>query len=629
VAPTLGTGVSQAEQVLADAERFGLDLAGVTRDLVEDGVRQFSDAADALLAAVALKRNAVLGSRLNAVQYDLPAPLAQAVEKRIDSARREGWARRLWAGDASLWSGADEAKWLGWLAAAQGRQVDAGAVAQLLKAVRSEGYTQAVLLGMGGSSLGPEVLALTLGAATNGLRLQVLDSSDPAQIAQVAAHSEIAHTLFLVSSKSGATLEPEILDAYFWEQTVAAVGAEHAGQHFVAITDPGSKLEAHAREAGFRAVFHGDPSIGGRYSVLSVFGMVPLGLLGRDIEAFFAATQPMVYACDAGAPPAVNPGVYLGAVLGEAVKAGRDKVTILAAPQVASFGGWLEQLLAESTGKQGRGIVPVDLEPAAAPEAYGQDRVFVYLRTAGDAPAELDRQVEALAQAGHPVVRITLESAALIGQEFVRWEVATAIAGAVIGINPFDQPDVEASKLKTRALTDAYEKSGTLAPETPFAQDGVLAFYGDEALRGDGSAQGVLAAHWARLRADDYAAVLAYVERNQAHSAVLTRLRAQLRDHLKVATVGGFGPRFLHSTGQAYKGGPNTGVFLQITADPAHDLPVPQRAITFGVVQAAQARGDLSVLAERGRRYLRVHIKGGDIDAGLQQIAAACAAGLR
>jgi len=629
VAETLAARVDEAKKVLADAERLGLDLADVTHELVIDGARQFADAADALLAAVGAKRIAFLGERLNEVHYDLPDTLKKSVEQSLDRARSEGWGRRLWAGDASLWTGGDEAKWLGWLPAGQGKQVDAAAVAQLLKALRADGYTDAVLLGMGGSSLGPEVLEKTLGVSKQGgLTLHVLDSSDPAQIAQIESKVDFSRTVFIVSSKSGATLEPEILNAYFLAAAEKAVGEKEAAKHFVAVTDPGSKLDALAKQRRYRAIFHGDPAIGGRYSVLSVFGMVPLGVMGHDVSAFFDATQPMVRACDAGSPPAINPGVYLGVVLGESVKAGRDKVTVFASPSLASTGSWLEQLLAESTGKQGKGIVPVDLEPIGKPVVYGSDRLFAYLRAEGDAAGELDRQVDALAKAGHPVVRITLKNLALIGQEFFRWELATAIAGSVIGIDPFDQPDVEASKLKTRALTDAFEKSGKLAPETAFAEDGPLAFYGDAALKSDGTAQGIIAAHLARLHPGDYAAVLAYIERNSSHQTIITELRKTLRDEKHVATVGGFGPRFLHSTGQAYKGGPNTGVFLQITADPAHDLAIPGRAISFGVVEAAQARGDLEVLAERKRRYLRVHIKGGDIEGGLKHIVKALVASI-
>lgn len=627
VAPTLTQDVDGARAVLAQAARLGLDLDAVTTELVDDGTRQFSDAADALLGAVAAKRVKLLGARLNRADYHLPASLEQAVADLLDRARREGWVRRLWAGDASLWTGNQEDRWLGWLAAGQGRQADANAIAALSRAIQADGYTHAVLLGMGGSSLGPEVLAVTLGTAGKGLHLHALDSTNPDEIGAVESAIDIRRTLFIVASKSGSTLEPEVLNDYFHAATQRAVGEALAGRHFIAITDPGSKLEAAAKQAGYRAIFHGDPAIGGRYSVLSVFGMVPLGVLGHDVAEFMEVTQPMVRACGPTAPPAVNPGVYLGAVLGAAVQAGRDKVTVFASPRVATIGSWLEQLLAESTGKQGKGIVPVDLEPVGAPDVYGQDRVFIHVHCEGDDDS-LNAPVKALAAAGHPVVRITVSQPAAIGQEFFRWEIATAVAGAAIGIDPFDQPDVEASKIKTRALTDAFEKTGELTREAPIAQDGILRFYGDASLGQHGSAAAVLRAHLARLQPGDYAAVLAYLARNPTHENALVALRTQIRDHRHVATVGGFGPRFLHSTGQAYKGGPNTGVFLQITADPAHDLSIPGRRISFGTIQAAQAMGDLQVLTERGRRCLRVHITGGDVQAGLEQLAQAASAAL-
>jgi len=619
VSASLTQDVAGAQHILDEAQRLGLHLDKVTSDLVDDGTRQFSDAFDALLGSVAGKRNTFLGERLNAVAYQLPEALEDAAGKALERARAEGWTRRLWQGDASMWTGGPEGKWVGWLAAGQGRQADPAAIAKVAAEVQADGYTHAVLLGMGGSSLGPEVLAQTLGAAGKGLKLHALDSTSPDEIGAVEQAIDIARTLFIVSSKSGSTLEPEILNAYFHAATVKAVGAAEAGRHFVAVTDPGSKLEAAAKEAKFRAIFHGDPTIGGRYSVLSVFGLVPLGILGHDVAAFMETTQPMVRACGPSAPPSANPGVRLGAILGAAAVSGRDKLTVFASPTLASVGSWLEQLVAESTGKHGKGIVPVDLEPVGKPGDYGQDRVFAYLYCEGD-DRKLDAPIQALAEAGHPVVRVTLPRAGAIGQEFFRWEIATAVAGAVIGIDPFDQPDVEASKVKTRALTDAYEQTGRLTEETPLLTDGDLTLYGDPALLADGTLEGALGAHLARLRAGDYAAVLAYVARNPAHEEIVITLRTLIRDQRRVATVGGFGPRFLHSTGQAYKGGPNSGVFLQITADPEHDLAIPGRKISFGTVQAAQAIGDLQVLAERGRRYLRIHIAGGRVDAGLTRL---------
>jgi len=375
------------------------------------------------------------------------------------------------------------------------------------------------------------------------------------------------------------------------------------------------------------AVFHGDPAIGGRYSVLSDFGMVPAAASGIAVRPFLERTDVMVRSCAASVPPIENPGVVLGAILGTAARLGRDKLTVIASPGIASLGAWLEQLLAESTGKQGRGIIPVDSEPVGAPAVYGNDRLFAYLRLAGDQDGEHEQVVAALEAAGHPVVRIAVSDKMQLGQEFFRWEMATAVAGAIFGINPFDQPDVEAQKIKTRELTAAYEKSGKLPPEEPFFTADGIALYADPenatALKPQAtSLASVLKAHLARVHAGDYVALLAYIERDPPHAETLQRLRRMIRDRIRAATCLGFGPRFLHSTGQAYKGGPNSGVFLQITAEGTEDLPVPGQRYSFGVVKAAQARGDFDVLAERGRRLLRVHLPA-NVEDGLKILAEA------
>ncbi len=423
-----------------------------------------------------------------------------------------------------------------------------------------------------------------------------------------------------MSSKSGTTLEPKILKAYFFECAKRAVGADKAGSRFIAITDPGSRLQMMAERDRFRHVALGNPGIGGRYSVLSDFGMVPAAAMGLDVRKLLAATHTMVLSCAANVPPAENPGVVLGTILGVLGKAGRDKVTIIASPGIADFGAWLEQLLAESTGKQGKGLIPVDAEPLGAPEAYAQDRLFAYVRLMSEADPKQGEAVAEIERAGHPVVRIAVADRYHIGQEFFRWEIATAVAGAILGVNPFDQPDVEASKNKTRDLTAAYEKSGKLAPETALLEEAGLTLFADEknskALGRGGTLVEYLAAHLERIREGDYCALLAYVERNKQHRDALNDIRILIRDRKRVATCLGFGPRFLHSTGQAYKGGPNTGVFLQITCDDAPDVDVPDHKYTFGVVKAAQARGDFEVLAERDRRVLRIHL-GAHVAAGL------------
>ena len=607
---TLTQGLDDARHVLAEADRLGLKLGDVTTGLVTDGVTLFADAADALLGAVANKRTAFLGDRLNGMEAILPDALAKAVEARLETARAEGWSRRLWRGDASLWTGRDEGKWLGWLAAGKGEQVDF----DQLDRIRTEAkrYPNAVLLGMGGSSLGPEVLSAILGDEADGPKLHVLDSTDPGQISTVASAIDPKNTLFIVSSKSGSTMEPELLRAYFWELS----GKD--GSRFIAVTDPGSNLEKQAKADGFAHIAPGDPAIGGRYSVLSAFGMVPAAVMGLDVKAFFTATAPMLFSCEGDAPPSVNPGVRLGAILGEAAVAGRDKVTILNSRGMAPFGAWLEQLLAESTGKEGKGIVPVDLEMVGGPEVYSDDRLFVHLHMDGDQDDNLEARLKALTDAGQPLVKVHVGKPELIGQEFFRWEIATAVAGAVIGIDPFDQPDVEDAKVATRKLVDAYEAKGSLEPETPTLETADFLVFAPEGQASSASdAQGVLREHFAAIEPGGYAAFLAYIERNAEDEAAISAMRTPVRDRTKAATVAGFGPRFLHSTGQTYKGGPAGGVFVIVTRDPRPDVAIPGRKAHFGMVQIAQARGDMDVLAQRGRRALRVHLKaeGGGIDA--------------
>ncbi len=624
---SLEQNLDDARQVMTQLARTGISLDDVTRrKLVEEGVQLFADSFDKLLGAVAQKRAAILGARLDAQSVKLPGELDKSVKATLDQWRSAGNVRKLWAGDAGLWTNADEAKWVGWLdiVAEQEKRLDE--LKALAADIRKQRFAHAVLLGMGGSSLGPEVLAETFGVQTGSPHLLVLDSTDPAQVRSVESLIDPAKTLFIVSSKSGSTLEPNVLKTYFFDRTWAAVGADKVGSHFIAVTDPGSSLEKEAKRDGFRHIFYGKPSIGGRYSVLSDFGIVPAAVMGLDVHRFLETTALMVRSCGAHVPPADNPGVMLGVILGEAARAGRDKLTIIASKGIADFGAWLEQLVAESTGKHGKGIVPVDAEPLGEASAYGKDRVFVYLRLAARPDAAQDKAVDAIEAAGHPVVRIDVTDANHLGQEFFRWEIATAVAGAVIGINPFDQPDVETSKVQTRELTSVYEKTGALPPEQPFFTGNGISLFADqrnvEALGRASSLSGYLAAHFKRLAAGDYAALLAYIERNTQHGEALNDIRTIIRDRKHVATCVGFGPRFLHSTGQAYKGGPDSGVFLQITCDDAKDLAIPGRKLSFGVVKAAQARGDFEVLAQRNRRALRVHLDS-HVFAGLNTLKAA------
>jgi transaldolase/glucose-6-phosphate isomerase len=517
VRPSLTEDVDGAKHVLAEAERLGLDLAGVTSFLVDDGVRSFSEAFDALLLAVAQKRAKLLGGAAASLQYGLPETLDKAVDARLEAWRHDGAVRKLWAHDASLWTGGDEGKWLAWLSIVEERLAHVDELVAFQDEVKAGGFTDVLLLGMGGSSLGPEVFAETFGHRAGWPKLHVLDSTDPQQIATFEKAVDLPRTLVIVSSKSGGTLEPNILKAYFWARMTEAVGAEKAGQHFVAVTDPGSHMQKVAEGDNFRRIFYGDPGIGGRYSVLSNFGLVPAAAMGIDLRAFLTSTMVMVQGCSAGTPPLANPGVVLGTILGEAQRAGHDKVTIAASPGIADLGAWLEQLLAESTGKQGKGLVPIDGEPLAAPEMYGSDRLFVYLRT-DDAPdAGQDAAMTTLEKAGHPVVRVSINGHQGIGQQF-----------SIIGIDAFDQPDVEASKIKTKELTSAVTEANTLPDEQPFASfDGVDLFADPknaEALTG-ASLIDVLRTHFARVKPGDYVGLLAYVERTDANREAITPTR--------------------------------------------------------------------------------------------------------
>ena len=562
----------------------------------------------------------------------LPADLDAALKKNLDDWRASGKVKRLWQRDASLWTGEDEAKWLGWLGVTDEQLASAAKLNQIADEVKSAGFSDILLLGMGGSSLYPEVLALTFAQAPGFPRLHILDSTDPAQIRSFEKKVDLAKTLFIVSSKSGSTLEPNIYKQYFFERVQQTVGADKAGSHFIAITDPGSKMQQVAERDRFRHIFYGLPSIGGRYSALSNFGMVPAAAMGLDTGKFLQRTKEMVEACKASTPIEHNPGVMLGLIMGSAAKLGRDKITLINSPGIADLGAWLEQLIAESTGKLDRGIIPVDREDLGAPEAYGNDRIFAYLRLEGASDAAQDAGVAALEKAGQPVVRIAVSDIYSLGQEFFRWEIATAVAGSILGINAFNQPDVEASKIVTKQLTSAYESSGSLPPEKPVVEEAGFKLFADDenaaelakavgaGPSSDGPLKNYLRAHLARLGAGDYFALLGYVEMNAEHESLLQSLRMTVRDRKRVATCLGCGPRFLHSTGQAYKGGPNSGVFLQITCDDANDLPVPGQKYTFGVVKAAQARGDFQVLADRKRRALRVHL-GSDVKAGLGKLA--------
>jgi transaldolase/glucose-6-phosphate isomerase len=633
--PTLERDLDQARAALDALPALGIDLRSVTDRLLTEGVDAFRRSFEQLIAAVETRRRAAARPLVERTRRVLPASLQASVEATLADWDAGDKVRRLWARDATLWTGGDEPRWLAWLTVADRERDDEADLAALAAEVRERGFSQVALLGMGGSSLCPDVLARTFGPQPGFPELRILDSTDPAQIRTFEAGLDMTRTLFIVSSKSGTTLEPNLLADHFYERVRALVGEDAAGGQFIAITDPDRPhLQQIAAVRGYWKVFFGEPGIGGRYSALSRFGLVPAAAMGLDVAAFLDRAEEMVHACAACVTSRDNPGVVLGAVLGTLARLGRDKITLIASPPLVHLGAWIEQLLAESTGKQGRGLIPVDREPLGSPEVYGHDRLFVYLRLDPAPDPAADAAVAALERAGQPVVRLDVASLADLGQVFFQWEVATAVAGSILGVNAFDQPDVEASKVEARRLTDAYERSGALSPETPLCAEGPLAVFADARdaaslapAAGDASPRGYLRAHLQRLQPGDYFATLAYLEDTKPHRRVLDDLRRAVRDARHVATCLGFGPRFLHSTGQAYKGGPDTGVFLELTCDPVRDLPVEGKRYTFGVVEAAQARGDLQVLAGRHRRVLRVHL-GPDVDAGLQALASTMAAAL-
>jgi transaldolase / glucose-6-phosphate isomerase len=626
--------LESAADTMATLADLGISIKDVTDKLLVEGVQLFSDAFAKLLEAVETTHRKA--GRLNRLAYTLPGPLTGAVNESLADWHVDRKVRKLWGRDASLWTGRDEAQWLGWLGITNDQLAHIGRMTAIREAAKSAGFSHVLLLGMGGSSLGPEVIKTTFGRISGFPELHVLDSTDPGQVKAFEHKIELKNTLFIVSSKSGSTLEPNVFKEYFFDCIERLVGPNEAGRRFLAITDPGSKLQQVAEGAGFRRVFHGWPNIGGRYSVLSDFGLVPAAIMGVDVAKLLDRTEEMVCACMPSVPVAENPGVVLGTILGVAARDfGRDKMTILASPGISSLGAWLEQLVGESTGKDGKGLIPIDREALGNPEIYGRDRLFVYLRLSSAPDAAQDAAIGELERAGQAVVRIAVDDLYDLGEEFFRWEFATAVAGSILGIHPFDQPDVEASKIATRKLTDEYERRGALPEETPiFTGDGIKLFTDEknaaalaELTSGAPTLARYLEAHLNRLNEGDYFALLAYIEMSEAHEGMLQDIRRGIRDSKRVATCLEFGPRFLHSTGQAYKGGPNSGVFLQVTCDDALDLPVPGRKYTFGVVKAAQARGDFEVLAERDRRALRAHLDA-DVVAGLGTLRSAVLAAL-
>ena len=619
---TLSENIDEAALHMQRLEEIGIDMEKVTRDLLENGVKAFADSFISVIGSIG-RKTASLGSEKSPFSVH-PADYKDLIERTLRKLKKQNTMSRLWDHDFTLWKDdpREITNRLGWLSSPVNMK---GVVAQIRKTVeeiRSDGYTDALVLGMGGSSLAPDLFCQTFEVQEGFLNLRVLDSTDPMAVREQVQSLDLLKTLFVISSKSGTTTETLSHFKYFFDRTVKAAGREEAGRHFITITDPGSPLALMASELRFREVFLNDPDIGGRYSALSYFGLVPAALMGINIDLLLDRAATMLSNCEPVNCPVQgdNTGATLGAVMGALHNSGVNKLTFLISPGIAPLGAWLEQLVAESTGKRGKGIVPVNGEFPGMPDFYGIDRLFIYLRISGD--MTFDEDIKTLRDAGHPIVIIKLTDLYDIGGEFFRWEVATAVAGHIMGINPFDQPDVEAAKIQARKMLQEYTEKGRLPVLEPSLVEQDVEVYSD--LPSDSLASSIKA-FLDKVRPGDYVAIQAFVHDTAEISGYLQEFRHRIRDNYKVATTLGFGPRFLHSTGQLHKGDGGSGLFIQITADNTEDIPIPDEpgqetsSITFGVLKAAQAMGDRQALLDAGRRVIRFHMKN-DIVEGIKML---------
>jgi transaldolase/glucose-6-phosphate isomerase len=602
---TLEKGIREAHNNLQELERLGIHMDKVTAELEQEGVEAFSKAFSDLLKTIET-RSAYFRTELG--------NLAPMLKKRMDKMEKNRVANRIWQHDPTVWvkqtsTASEIGKRLGWLNAPSVETALLSDLVSFAQACIRDGFTHAVLLGMGGSSLAPEVMRDMLVNDANEqkkLKFIILDSTDPRQVKAAEKWAPVEKTLYIVASKSGGTAEVDALFRYFWERTSKLKG-KNAGQAFIAITDPGTSLESLAKELHFRKVFLADPTVGGRYSALTLFGLVPAALMGVDISLLVDSGRQMAGNCQPENPGGTNPGLSLGALIGEAALQGRNKLTIITDHLFAPFGPWLEQLIAESSGKLGKGILPVVHEPALQPGKYGSDRLFVYFKNNGQS----ENRIQPLIAEGHPVVTININDAFELGGEFFRWEFATVVACAVIGVNAFDQPDVQDSKDRTQVKIREYQRTHKLVDGKLLWEDPHVALYG-QPLKGLDICKSlveVLRLFSAQIKPGDYVAINAYLPRNPANIDLLQNLRSAVLNHSGNATMLGFGPRFLHSTGQLHKGGSNNGIFIQITADPIPDLPIPGQVFSFATLEHAQALGDLEALMARKRRVLRIHMK--------------------
>lgn len=608
VASGLTNRLEEARQQINRLYQLGVNLEVITQQLQSEGVEKFAESIQSLMVGITEKCERLQGGQ--PLMETHLGPYQEVVAKALAQMGEEDVIRRIWSHDHTLWKPdpTEISNRLGWLHTPDNMDESVARLQTLVKAVRADGYTDVLLIGMGGSSLAPEVFYRSFGDVEDALDLAVLDTTDPDAIRAYEERLDPAKTLFIVSTKSGGTVETLSGFKYFYNWVVEAVGDEAAGDHFIAITDPGSKLVDIARKYHFRDVFLNDPTIGGRYSALSYFGLVPAALVGVDVARLLDRAQAEACNADACNDPVGgdNRAAQLGAIMAELAKAGRDKLTIIASPPLASFGDWVEQLIAESTGKEGKGILPIVGEPVLSPEVYGDDRLFVYLRLEGD--DTYDDVIAALAEAGQPVVELHLRDLYDLGRQFFLWEMATAVAGHRLGIQPFDQPNVESAKVRAREMVAAYSETGELP-------QGEAAPLSAEALHD----------FLAQVQPGDYISLQAYVPPTAETDEMLQALRRQLLERYRLATTVGYGPRFLHSTGQLHKGDAGNGLFIQFTSDPTQDVAIPDEAgksessMTFGVLKMAQALGDAQALLDENRRLIRFHV-GTDVVGGLKRL---------
>jgi transaldolase / glucose-6-phosphate isomerase len=625
VRASLEENLDEARRTLKQLAAVGVDLHQVTEQLQAEGVKAFADSFGSLAQSIASKRATLTSGILDRMESSL-GQYEAGVQEAIKRAESEQWPRKIWRKDAALWK-SEEAHQkiiknaLGWVTVPDQLYDNADELATFSARIRNEGFKHVMLLGMGGSSLCPEVFRRTFGKTPGYPELHVLDSTDPATVAAFEAKVDLEKTLFIVASKSGSTVEPLMFYKYFFNR-VREVKGEQAGENFVAITDPGTKMEQMAKDDKFRRIFLNPADIGGRYSALSYFGMVPAALQGFDFKTLLDRAERAMHACAPAVPAADNPAVRLGALIGTLANAGRNKLTLSLDQEIASLGLWIEQLVAESTGKEGKGVLPVAGEPLGAPQIYGNDRVFVHIAVGLPDP-EAENKLRQLEAAGHPVVRRVLNDALDLGEEFYIWEMATAIAGVITGINPFDQPNVQESKDNTVRLLEEFKQNGKLTEQALAVESGGLKVLATpetiSQIGGSPALDQFVAAHLRRAQSGDYVALLAYIQETDEHEQLLQAIRTHLRNALHVATTTGYGPRFLHSTGQLHKGGDDHGVFIQLTADDAQDVPLSGEPFGFSVLKQAQALGDFQSLASRNRRAIRLHL-GADIAAGLQTL---------